>query len=199
MGSLLLLLLPLLLGGKGSKAPTKGKKKGSFGKKAVMQWADMVRAEIARSHPEVPLPMALTIMHLESGGNLEATNCRAKRGDKWVHFSCKNRECRDKDGNKIPGAKPFAQGLYQFKVEYQDEYDIADPYNPNQIIRAGVRLISEKISRAKKKWGGNMRYAIAAYNQGSGYVDGQYPKFSPAMKAYLSEYDRIFPLYKDER
>ena len=60
-----------------------------------------------------------------------------------------------------------AIGLMQLMPGTADAMGVEDPFNPEQNARGGAKLLARLI----KKYGGDVRRALAAYNWGSGNVD----------------------------
>ena len=60
-----------------------------------------------------------------------------------------------------------AQGLMQLMPEVQRELSVADPFDPQQSVEAGSKLLRTLIDR----YAGDLPKALAAYNAGPGAVD----------------------------
>ena len=60
-----------------------------------------------------------------------------------------------------------AQGLMQLMPEVQRELSVADPFDPQQSVEAGTKLLRTLIDR----YAGDLPKALAAYNAGPGAVD----------------------------
>jgi soluble lytic murein transglycosylase-like protein len=166
---ILLTLGALLIFSPRRKRPRKSKKKASWTENVV---ANVMRwlplaREAVATYPSVSLPLLLTIMHIESQGDPEAQS----------HAG--------------------AQGLMQVLRPYQKHYGIYNWRDPKQSTMGGAKILAEKIAEANKKYGGNQRYAIAAYNRGSGTIE----KYGIDAKGreYLALYDAAFPHYKNIR
>jgi soluble lytic murein transglycosylase-like protein len=73
-----------------------------------------------------------------------------------------------------------AMGLMQLMPATAVEYGVADPFNPDENIRAGVAYLRRLIDR----FDGKMELALAAYNAGPGAVE---------------KYNRTIPPYRETR
>lgn len=73
-------------------------------------------------------------------------------------------------------SKAGAEGIMQLMPSTQKAYGVTDPFDPEQSINAGAKLLSSLL----KKYDGNESLALAAYNAGSGAVDkyGGIPPYS---------------------
>ncbi len=73
-----------------------------------------------------------------------------------------------------------AMGLMQLMPATATEYGVADPFDPNQNVRAGVKYLKRLLDR----YDGNAELALAAYNAGPGAVE---------------KYGRTVPPYRETR
>jgi hypothetical protein len=76
-----------------------------------------------------------------------------------------------------------AMGLMQIMPDLASDMNIADPFDPEQNLEAGVRYLSQLMERYR----GDLRLALAAYNAGPGRVDssGGVPDIEET-KAYVA-------------
>jgi soluble lytic murein transglycosylase-like protein len=77
-----------------------------------------------------------------------------------------------------------AQGLMQLMPATAVELGVKDPFDPEQNISGGAKLLKQLLERYK----GDMGLALAAYNAGPGAVDktGAVPNYAET-KAYVGE------------
>jgi hypothetical protein len=76
-----------------------------------------------------------------------------------------------------------AMGLMQIMPDLASDMKLADPFDPEQNVEAGVRYLGQLMER----YGGDLRLALAAYNAGPARVDssGGVPDLEET-KAYVS-------------
>lgn len=79
-----------------------------------------------------------------------------------VHSVVKQESCFNEKALSSAGAI----GLMQLMPATASYLKVKDPWNPEQNIRGGVKYLSKMLKRFK----GNKRYALAAYNAGPGKV-----------------------------
>lgn len=60
-----------------------------------------------------------------------------------------------------------AQGLMQLMPATAQQFGVADPFNPEQNVTAGVQLLRQLLDRYK----GDIKLALSAYNAGTAAVD----------------------------
>jgi soluble lytic murein transglycosylase-like protein len=74
-------------------------------------------------------------------------------------------------------------GLMQIMPDLASDMKLADPFDPEQNVEAGVRYLGQLMER----YGGDLRLALAAYNAGPARVDisGGVPDIEET-KAYVS-------------
>lgn len=87
-----------------------------------------------------------------------------------------------------------AQGLMQLMPATAERFGVSDSFNAKQNIFAGARYLSW----LSKRFGGNLRYALAGYNAGEGRVDqyGGIPPFRETqnyVKNVMAIYGRLAP------
>ena len=72
------------------------------------------------------------------------------------------------ESNFNPNAKSYAnaKGLMQINPITQRHLGLKNPFNPKENVDAGTRYLSQLL----KKFNGNLKHAIAAYNAGPGAV-----------------------------
>ncbi len=84
-----------------------------------------------------------------------------------------------------------AQGLMQLMPATQQQFGVTDPFNPEQSVAAGGKLLKQLMER----YGGNISLALAAYNAGPRRVDaaGGVPPI-PETSAYVSDIIKKLPM-----
>ncbi len=60
-----------------------------------------------------------------------------------------------------------AEGLMQLMPATQDQFKVADPFNPMSSLDAGTKLLKQLLDR----YHGDLSLALSAYNAGAGTVD----------------------------
>jgi soluble lytic murein transglycosylase-like protein len=77
-----------------------------------------------------------------------------------------------------------AQGLMQLMPATQRYFGVADPFDPEESVLAGAKLLGTLMAR----YAGNLPKALAAYNAGPGAVDraGGVPPI-PQTQSYVNE------------
>ena len=76
-----------------------------------------------------------------------------------------------------------ADGLMQLMPATQDQFKVADPFNPMSSLDAGTKLLKQLLDR----YHGDLSLALSAYNAGAGTVDkaGGIPQI-PETQRYVS-------------
>jgi soluble lytic murein transglycosylase-like protein len=76
-----------------------------------------------------------------------------------------------------------AEGLMQLMPATQDQFNVADPFNPMASLDAGTKLLKQLLDR----YHGDLSLALSAYNAGAGTVDkaGGIPQI-PETQRYVS-------------
>ena len=139
----------------------------------VMSFLPEVR-EANAAYPDVPISVILTVIHIESGGEPTKVNKVSKAAGLM---------------QIVPGPK----GAY-FKY-YGLTKDTA--LEPASSIEAGVQILHAHMVVADKRWGGKLKYVLAAYNRGGGNVDASYPSLDATALTYHKMYNAVAPLYAD--
>jgi soluble lytic murein transglycosylase-like protein len=95
--------------------------------------------------------------------------------------------------NEHAVSKAGAMGLMQLMPLTAKHLGVEDPFDPQQNIEGGVRYLRYLLER----FGGNVEYAVAAYNAGPGNVDkyGGVPPFGETRR-YIK---RIFERYNGNK
>jgi soluble lytic murein transglycosylase-like protein len=77
-----------------------------------------------------------------------------------------------------------AEGLMQLMPATQAQLDVRDPFNAQESLAAGAKLLKQLLDR----YHGDLALALSAYNAGSGRVDKTYtvPEI-PETKGYVSD------------
>jgi soluble lytic murein transglycosylase-like protein len=73
---------------------------------------------------------------------------------------------QESDGNPRDVSRVGAKGLMQLMPDEAQSLGVTDPFDPEQNIAAGTRLLSGLM----RQYGGDIPRALAAYNAGSGAV-----------------------------
>jgi len=95
-----------------------------------------------------------------------------------------------------PNAKSSAgaMGLMQLMPETAKSYGVSDPYNPEQNIDAGVRMLKD----LSKQFNGEKEMILAAYNWGSGNLTKYgYEKRPKETRNYIEKVMKYYNEYKN--
>ena len=101
----------------------------------------------------------------------------------------------ESDFNPKAVSKKGAKGLMQIMPMNFELLKIKDPFNPRESIMGGARYLSQLLNR----FGGNVRFAVAAYNAGPNTVERS--RGIPPIKEtkdYVKKIMKYYALYKKE-
>jgi len=130
--------------------------------------------EAHEAYPDVPVSVILTVIHIESGGEPTKVNKVSKAAGLM---------------QIVPG--PHGAYFKAFGLTSETALD------PASSILAGTEILHAHMIACKKRWGGSLKYVLAAYNRGAGNIDGSYPSLDATALGYLKMYNKVAPLYKD--
>ena len=90
-------------------------------------------------------------------------------------------------------SKEGAMGLMQLMPDTAKSYGVSDPYNPEQNIEGGVKLLSY----LNKRYNGNKEMILAAYNWGTGNLSKYgYEKRPAETREYIKKVMEYYNEYK---
>ncbi len=104
---------------------------------------------------------------------------------------------QESDGNTQDVSHAGARGLMQLMPEEIQEFGITDPFDPEQNIAVGTRLLAGLL----KKYKGDVPLALAAYNAGPGAVSRYngvppYPETQNYVKRIMQMLGQNFQIQK---
>ena len=123
--------------------------------------------------------------HRLATGQLESlvrTSARANSIDPKLVSAVINAESH---GDPAAVSRVGAQGLMQLMPGTAAQYGVANAFNPIENVAAGTRYLHDLLRRYK----GNVRLAVAAYNAGPGAVDAAHG--IPAFAETRTYVDRV--------
>lgn len=90
-------------------------------------------------------------------------------------------------GNPRAVSPKGAKGLFQFMDPTAKQYGITDPFDPSQSAMGASRYDSDLL----RKYGGDLRKALAAYNWGMG--DAKHPRLDADIASHGADWERYAP------